>query len=100
MSKALRVRLLVVLARIFVNVVLSLFTDVHQIRAERLRQGEAVWSNRLIHSKLLDRNLQLIVIVRPADVDLPRIALGARGLPVCVNHVRSHLATRTKILSS
>src|SRR5271168_670378 len=72
----------------------------HQVRAGRLRQGEAVRGNRLVHSKLLDCNLQLIVIAGPGDVNLPRVAGSSRGLPVCIAHVRSHLASGAKILNS
>ncbi len=93
-------RLLGSLARIFLRVVLAIWADAHQIGARWLRQSEAIRSNRLVHSNLLDCYLQLIVFAWPRNCYLPRIRGAARGLPICVGHVRNHLTTRAKILNS
>src|ERR1700691_1277629 len=97
---ALMLRLLGTLPRVFVSICPGIFAEIDQIRARRLRQREAVCSNGLVHSKLLECNLQLIVIAGPSDVDLPRISGGRRVLPICVSYVGTHLTTRGEILNS
>src|ERR1700683_4005769 len=93
-------RLLGTLPRVFVSICPGIFAEIDQIRARRLRQREAVCSNGLVHSKLLECNLQLIVIAGPSDVDLPGISGGRRVLPICVSYVGTHLTTRGEILNS
>src|SRR5580700_9385432 len=66
---------------------LRFFADTDQLGAGRLGKYKAIWGDRFIEGGFDDRDLQLIVVAGPGDVNLSGVVKLAKRVPVAVTVV-------------
>ena len=79
---------------------LRFFADTDQLGAGRLEKYKAIRGNRFIEGGFDDRDLQLIVVAGPGDVNLPGVVKLAKRIPVAVTVVGGQDAAGTVGLDS